>query len=146
MGAVDNPILMLDRLTKKYGNFTALDDVSLELRRGQILGLLGPNGAGKTTTIKILVGQLRPTSGAAHIAGVDCTRDSQRTKRLVGYMPETFGSYDNMSVREYLDFYGAAFGISYSKRGRRLGEVMDATGCAYMKDRFLEGLSHDPPG
>ena len=136
------PVLVLDQLTKKYGDFTALDGVSLELGRGQILGFLGPNGAGKTTAIKILVGQLRPTSGSAHIAGVDVTRDSRRIKHLVGYMPETFASYDNMRVREYLDFFGAAFSIPYSERGRRLDEVMETTGCAYMKDRFLEGLSH----
>src|SRR5262245_42578072 len=138
----DGPVLVLDRLTKQYGDFPALDGLSLELGRGQILGFVGPNGAGKTTTIRILVGQLRPTSGRALIAGVDCTRDSGRVKRLVGYMPDTFGSYDNMRVREYLDFFGAAFGIEPARRRRRLDEVTELTGGPPWGDRFLEGLSH----
>src|SRR4051812_12874042 len=108
-GKPDEPAVVLERLTKKFGAFVALDGLTLSVERGLILGLLGPNGAGKTTTIKILVGQLRPTSGTAHIAGVDCSHDSDKIKRLVGYMPDTFASYDNMRVREYLDFFGAAF-------------------------------------
>src|SRR5690242_14957806 len=133
------PAVVIDHLTKKYGDFTALDDLSLQLERGQILGLIGPNGAGKTTTIKILVGQARPTSGSARIAGADCSHDP-RIKWLVGYMPDTFGAYDNMRVREYLDFFGAAFRIPRSQRGRRIDEVMEVTGAAYMKDRFVETL------
>src|SRR5262249_28914130 len=76
------------------------------------------------------------------IAGVDCVKDSQNIKRLVGYMPDTFGSYDNMRVREYLDFFGAAFGISPRERAKRIEDVMELTGTAYMKDRFVESLSH----
>jgi ABC-2 type transport system ATP-binding protein len=136
------PVLEIKNLTKQYGSFTALNDLNLTLNAGQILGLIGPNGAGKTTTIKILVGLIRPTSGSARIAGVDCVRDSSKIKRMVGYMPDTFGSYDNMRVREYLDFFGAAFGIAPRTRSRRLEEVMDITGTAYMKDRFVESLSH----
>src|SRR5205085_10614979 len=97
-------------LTKKYGSFIALDRLSISLGRGQILGFIGPNGAGKTTTIKVLVGQLRPTSGTARVAGADCARDP-RIKWLVGYMPDAFGAYDNMRVREYLDFFGPAYRI-----------------------------------
>jgi len=83
----DGPVMVTDRLTKKYGEFVALDSLSISLGRGKILGFIGPNGAGKTTTIKILVGQARPTSGSATIAGVDCVRDAKHIKRLVGYMP-----------------------------------------------------------
>jgi ABC-2 type transport system ATP-binding protein len=135
-------VLVIEHLTKKYGSFTALDDLTLSLDSGEILGLIGPNGAGKTTTIKILVGLSRPTSGSATIGGVDCVKDSRRIKWLVGYMPDTFGSYDNLRVREYLDFFGAAFGIETRVRARRIAEVMDITGTAYMKDRFVESLSH----
>ncbi len=138
----DTPVLVLEHLTKQYGAFTALDDLTLTLNAGQILGLIGPNGAGKTTTIKILVGLIRPTSGTAMIAGVDCVRDSQKIKRMVGYMPDTFGSYDNMRVREYLDFFGAAFGIAPRLRAKRIDEVMQLTGTTYMRDRFVESLSH----
>src|SRR2546422_8193460 len=112
-------------LTKKYGRFVALERLTLSVERGQILGFVGPNGAGKTTTIKILVGLARPTSGSARVAGADCVADARKIKRLVGYMPDTFGSYDNMRVGEYLDFFGAAFGIPRRKRARRIGEGLD---------------------
>ena len=140
--ATDRPVVVIENLTKKYGSFTALNDLTLTLGAGQILGLIGPNGAGKTTTIKILVGLVRPTSGIASICGVDCQRDPQKIKRLVGYMPDTFGSYDNMRVREYLDFFGAAFQIPPRQRMKRIDEVMEITGTTYMKDRFVESLSH----
>ena len=106
----DQPVIVLDGLTKRYGDFTALDNLSLCVKSGQILGLIGPNGAGKTTAINILVGLLRPSSGTARIAGADCVHDARRIKHLVGYMPDRFGAYDNMRVREYWIF-GAAFGI-----------------------------------
>jgi ABC-2 type transport system ATP-binding protein len=129
-------------LTKKYGELTALDQLSITLDRGQILGFIGPNGAGKTTAIKILVGLARPTSGQARIAGVDCVRESRKIKHLVGYMPDRFGCYDNMRVREYLDFFGAAFKIPWQRRKRRIEEVLETTGSSYMADRFVETLSH----
>jgi ABC-2 type transport system ATP-binding protein len=141
-GEFGSPVLHLQHLTKRYGAFTALDELSLSLKSGQILGLIGPNGAGKTTTIKILVGLIKPTSGTATIAGVDCVRESKKIKQLVGYMPDKFGSYDNMRVREYLDFFGAAFSIPSDVRARRIAEVMELTGTDYMKDRYVESLSH----
>ncbi len=139
---LDTPLVEIDRLTKKYGTFTALDRLSLNVPAGQILGLIGPNGAGKTTAIKILVGLARPTSGAARIAGADCVADARRIKRMVGYMPDIFGSYDNMRVHEYLDFFGATFGIPRRVRSQRIEEVMETTGTAYMRDLFVETLSH----
>ncbi|MBX3444778.1 MAG: ABC transporter ATP-binding protein [Planctomyces sp.] len=135
-------VVQIEGLTKKYGDFTALDGLNLSIPAGQILGLIGPNGAGKTTAIKILVGLNRPTSGTAKIAGSDCVTDARRIKHLVGYMPDTFGSYDNMRVSEYLDFFGAAFGIPRKRRAERIAEVMEITGTTYMKDRYVESLSH----
>jgi ABC-2 type transport system ATP-binding protein len=135
-------MIVIERLTKRYGDLTALDGLSLTVPAGQILGLIGPNGAGKTTAIKVLVGLVRPTSGAARIADADCVADARRIKHLVGYMPDTFGSYDNMRVREYLDFFGAAFGIPRRRRAQRIDEVMETTGTSYMRDRFVESLSH----
>ncbi|MFO0904101.1 MAG: ABC transporter ATP-binding protein [Pirellulales bacterium] len=142
MVANSGPVLETRELTKRFGEFTALDSLSITLERGQILGFIGPNGAGKTTAIKILVGLMRPTSGVARIAGADCVADARKIKRLVGYMPDTFGSYDNMRVREYLDFFGAAFGITRSVRTKRIDEVLETTGSTYMQDRFVESLSH----
>lgn len=138
----DEPVVEVRNLSKRYGEFIALDDLSLTVRRGQILGFIGPNGAGKTTTIKILVGLAKPTSGVAKIAGVDCASDSASIKRVVGYMPDGFGSYDNMRVREYLDFFGAAFGIPRKRRIERIAEVLEITNSTYMQDRYVESLSH----
>jgi ABC-2 type transport system ATP-binding protein len=132
----------IHELSKRYGNFLALDRLTLSVESGQILGFVGPNGAGKTTTIKILVGLARPTSGSARIAGVDCIADARRIKRLVGYMPDTFGGYDNMRVAEYLDFFGAAFGIRRRERAQRIGVVLEMAGASRFGDLYIEALSH----
>jgi ABC-2 type transport system ATP-binding protein len=136
------PAVETKDLTKKYGKFVALDRLTLTVEPAQILGFVGPNGAGKTTTIKILVGLARPTSGTARVAGADCVREARKIKRLVGYMPDTFGSYDNMRVREYLDFFGAAFGIPRRERVKRISEVLDTAGAGTFHDLYVEALSH----
>src|SRR5215831_19890599 len=136
------PVVQTKELTKKYGNFVALNRLTLSVERGQILGFVGPNGAGKTTTIKILVGLARPTSGSASVAGADCVAETRKIKRLVGYMPDTFGSYDNMRVFEYLDFFGAAFGIQRRQRARRIDEVLETASASDFRDLFVEALSH----
>jgi ABC-2 type transport system ATP-binding protein len=129
-------------LTKKYGSFTALDRLTLSVEPGQVLGFIGPNGAGKTTAIKILVGLARPTGGTATVAGIDCTAQPRKLKRVIGYMPDTFGSYDNMRVGEYLDFFGAAFGIPRRARAKRITEVLEMARCPSFRDLFVESLSH----
>ncbi|MEM9589226.1 MAG: ABC transporter ATP-binding protein [Planctomycetota bacterium] len=138
----DEPVVQTKELTKRYGTFTALDSLSIEVNRGEILGFIGPNGAGKTTTIKILVGLAKPTSGSATIAGTDCTKQSKQIKRLVGYMPDKFGVYDNMRVREYLDFFAAVYGIGPKQRRTRIDEVLETTQSAYMQDKYVDSLSH----
>jgi len=135
-------IVQVEGLTKRYGDFLALDGLTFALGRGRILGLIGHNGAGKSTTIRLLVGQSRPTAGTARIAGVDCSRQHREIKRVVGYMPDVFGGYDNMRVHEYLDFFGAAFAIPRTQRAARVAEALDMTGAAPWRDRFLESLSH----
>src|SRR5689334_20487104 len=124
MGTTGPAIEAVD-LSKRYGPVVALDRLSLAVERGQILGFIGPNGAGKTTAIKILVGLARPTSGTARVAGVDCAAQPRQVKRLLGYMPDTFGGYDNMRVAEYLDFFGAAFGLPRRGRTARVDEVLE---------------------
>jgi ABC-2 type transport system ATP-binding protein len=138
----DRPVIETRELTKKYGRLVALDRLTLSVEAGQIMGFVGPNGAGKTTTIKILVGLARPTSGSAHVAGVDCVAGARKIKRLVGYMPDTFGSYDNMRVFEYLDFFGAAFGIPRRDRARRIDEVLETAAAGSFRDLYVETLSH----
>jgi ABC-2 type transport system ATP-binding protein len=137
-----SPVVEISNLTKRYGEFTALDSLTLSVDRGTILGFIGHNGAGKTTAIRILVGLARPTSGTATIAGADCVKQARKVKHLVGYMPDRFGSYSNMRVREYLDFFGAAFGIKRRVRNQRIDEVLDITASRYMQDRYVEALSH----
>lgn len=137
-----DPVVATKDLTKKYGKLVALDQLTMTVERGQILGFIGPNGAGKTTAIKILVGLARPTSGSAQVAGTDCVADPRKIRRLVGYMPDIFGVYDNMRVNEYLDFFGAAFGIRRRERGRRIDEVLETAGASNFKDLYVEALSH----
>ena len=136
-----SPAIEINQLTKRYGEFVALDSLTLQVERGQILGFIGPNGAGKTTTIRILVGLLKATSGTATIAGADCLTETKKIKRLVGYMPDEFGKYDNMRVSEYLDFFGAAYGIARRSRVKRIDEVLDIAGATHMKDLFVDALS-----
>jgi len=138
----DPPAVETVELTKRYGDFTALDSLSIRLERGRILGFIGPNGAGKTTTIKILVGLARPTSGSATVAGIDCTKEHQRLKEVVGFMPDTFGAYPNLRVHEYLDFFAAAHRVPRRERATRIAECMELAGCTYMRDLFVEALSH----
>ena len=133
-------VIEIEGLTKRYDEFVALDALSLKVHRGQILGFIGPNGAGKTTTIRILVGLLKPTSGSARIADADCLTESRKIKRLVGYMPDEFGKYDNMRVSEYLDFFGAAYGIGRRARVKRIDEVLEIAGATHMKDLFVDDV------
>ena len=128
-------------LTKQYEELVALDHLDLKIPSGHVFGYIGHNGAGKTTTIRILAGLIKSSSGKAEICGVNV--DSARTeiKSLVGYMPDSFGVYDQMRVWEYLDFFGAAFSIPRKKRKDRIEYVMDITEAEYMRDRFVDTLS-----
>lgn len=110
--------VIADRLTKKFGDFTAVDGVSFRIRRGEIFGFLGPNGAGKTTTIRMLLGLLRPTSGTATVLGYDVVRQAEEIRRRVGYMSQRFSLYQDLTVAENLEFYGCTYGV----RGERLRE------------------------
>src|SRR3990172_2192270 len=120
-------MIEIEHLTKKYKNIVAVHDLSLKIKQGEVFGFIGPNGAGKTTTIRILAGLLRPTSGKAAIGGYDVTKDTTQVKSLVGYMPDSFGVYDQMRVWEYLDFFGAAYRIPRLKRRDRIDHVLAIT-------------------
>jgi ABC-2 type transport system ATP-binding protein len=137
----DDIAVRCEGLTKRYGEITALDSLDLAIRRGEVFGYIGHNGAGKTTTIRILAGLLSATSGQAAIAGVDVAADRDRIRSLVGYMPDSFGVYDQMRVWEYLDFFGAAFRIPRKGRQKRIDYVLDVAEAAYMRDRFVDTLS-----
>ena len=99
-------IIETRNLTKKYGDLTAVRDLSISVEEGAIYGFVGPNGAGKTTTMHILTTLLAPTAGEAFVAGHSVTRDPRSVRRVIGYMPDYFGSYPDLRVWEYLDFFG----------------------------------------
>ena len=113
-------------LTKYYGNFLAIEDVSFEVKKGEIVGFLGPNGAGKTTTMRIITGFLPPSSGTASVAGFDLVDKSQQARAHIGYLPETVPLYTDMTVESYLSFMGTIRGMSPKRIKIRTGEVIDA--------------------
>jgi ABC-2 type transport system ATP-binding protein len=115
-------------LGKKFGDFTAVDGVTLNIRRGEVCGFLGPNGAGKTTTIRMLLGLLRPTSGHASVLGYDIVRQSEKIRRNVGYMSQRFSLYPDLTVNESLDFYGRTYGVLGERLQQRKRFVVEMAG------------------
>src|SRR5688572_6885867 len=125
---MENSIIELNGLTKCYGSLKAVDDLHLNIQKGEIFGLLGPNGAGKTTTILMMLGLTEPASGTAYVCGYNATNDPISVKRKVGYMPDSVGFYDNMTALENLMYIGELNGIPQSEvRERALG-MMEAVG------------------
>ncbi|AMV40128.1 ABC transporter ATP-binding protein [Planctomyces sp. SH-PL62] len=145
--------------TKRYGEFTAVDDLSFSIGEGETFGFIGPNGAGKSTTIRFLATLLRPTSGEGRIAGHSVTEDPMAVRRVIGFMPDDFGVYDGMKVWEFLDFFAVAYEIPKSLRRRIIGEVLELLDLTHKRDDYVNGLSkgmkqrlclaktlvHDPP-
>jgi ABC-2 type transport system ATP-binding protein len=131
-----------EKLTKKFGNDRGVFDLNLQVEPSSIYGFIGPNGAGKTTTIKLLCGLLKQDSGKAFVDGIEVTPSNiSEIKKRIGYMPDITGVYEQMSVWEFLDFYGAAFKIPPKDRKKRIGEVLDITNAANMIDYQMTSLS-----
>jgi ABC-2 type transport system ATP-binding protein len=129
------------RLTKHYGNLTALADLDLVIEAGDIFGFIGPNGAGKTTTMRILVTLLEPSRGQAFIDGLDITKKGKEVRRIVGYMPDFMGIYDDLKVFEYLEFFAAAFSIEHKKRKSIVEGVLELTDLQSKKNFTVDSLS-----
>ena len=134
-------MLSLDKLTKQYGNFTALDGLSITIEDGQLHGFVGPNGAGKTTTMRILATLLKPTSGTATIDGVDVVRNGNAARKLIGYMPDFFGVYDSLKCWEYLDFYGRCYRLPAAERKKMTDRLLDLVQLGNKRDEYVESLS-----
>ena len=134
-------MIEVQHLTKRYGPFTAVDDVSFKAERGEILGFLGPNGAGKTTTMRILTGYMPPTDGKALVAGYDVLEKPIEAKRRTGYLPETPPLYPDMTVRDYLEFCARIHGLPRTQRRSRVETVMGRTRIADMAKRHCGKLS-----
>lgn len=122
------PVIYVDELTRKFGDFTAVDRVSFEVNAGEIIGYLGPNGSGKTTTIRMLLGLLAPTSGSATVLGFDSFRQSEQVRARAGYMSQKFALYDDLTVWENLVFYGGVYGINDPSHIRRVLEQVGLAG------------------
>jgi ABC-2 type transport system ATP-binding protein len=128
-------------LTHRYGASLAVDHLNLQIPQGAIYGFIGPNGAGKTTTMRILTTLLLPTSGEAWIAGHAVAREPQTVRRLVGFMPDFFGVYDNMKSWEYLDFFAAAYGVAANRRAHLIDELLELVDLTHKRDDYVMGLS-----
>jgi ABC-2 type transport system ATP-binding protein len=129
------------KLTRRYGDRNAVDALDLRVRQGSVFGFLGPNGAGKSTTLKLLCGQLAPTSGEAIVAGLSSSRDAARLKEVIGFMPQAFGLYDYLTVAENLAFYADLYLSSRGAAKRRVQEVIELTGLEKRLDQPAEALS-----
>ena len=134
-------MLTLDRLTKKYGDFTALDGLSLEIADGQLHGFVGPNGAGKTTTMRILATLLKPTSGTASVDGTDVLKNAAEARKKIGYMPDFFGVYDSLKCWEYLDFYGRCYHLPSAERKQMTDRLLDLVQLTDKREAFVDSLS-----
>ena len=134
-------MLKIINLTKVYGKLTALDNLNLELSPGDIMGFIGPNGAGKTTTIKMVSTLLNPTSGTATVGGYDIIKNQEDVRKLIGYMPDIYGLYDDVKVWEYLDFFASAYKVPSNKRKALISDVLELTDLSVKHDNFVSELS-----
>src|ERR1041384_5680155 len=128
-------------LTKMYGDLYALNRLTIKLERGDVYGFIGPNGAGKTTTMRILATLLNPTWGEASVCGYSIYNGAKEIRRMMGYMPDFFGVYDDMKVIEYLEFFAAAYRIKGPERRKKCDQVLDLVELGYKRDALVTSLS-----
>ncbi|MEA3345361.1 MAG: ABC transporter ATP-binding protein [Chloroflexota bacterium] len=131
----------IENLTKRFGDFTAVDHVSFRVKRGEVYGWLGPNGAGKTTTIRMLLGLLKITEGSAHVLGYDPSTEAEAIHARVGYMSQLFTLYNDLTARENIHFYGLAYGLSRSELRRRQAEIIEMAGLEGRENTLTANLS-----
>mgnify|MGYP000325097745 CR=1 FL=1 len=134
-------MLKIESLTRRYPHVTALDGLNMEIGHGQLYGFVGPNGAGKTTTIRIISGLLRPTSGKVWIDGIRAEKETRVLKSKIGYVPDFFGVYDNLTVSEYMEFFAACHHISGLVARKRYTALLEQVGLEDKLDFFVDGLS-----
>ena len=129
-----------DNLEKKYGNFYAVKNNSFCINKGEIFGLLGPNGAGKSTSFKMMCGLLKPTSGTAKIMGIDILKQPEKARSNLGYMAQKFSLYGNLTVKQNLEFFAAAYGIKFAERSERIKRIIEIFGRAYITSQLADAL------
>ena len=128
-------------LVKRYDRTLAVAGLDLDVPQGEIFGLVGPNGAGKTTTLRMLATLLEPSAGDAFIAGESVRRNPNEVRRVLGFMPDVFGVYDDMKVWEYLDFFARCYGIPAARRRQMIGDLLELVDLADKRDSYVQGLS-----
>ena len=133
--------ITIENLTKKYGDLTALDNVSLKISSSQVFGLLGPNGAGKSTLLKTLVGILKPTSGTVSVKGFDIVKDPEMAKKIIGYLPENPSLYTGLTTQEFLEFVGKIRGVKDDRLGREISEALKSFSLEEKRSSLVGSLS-----
>ena len=133
--------VVVENLVKKFGDFTAVADITFAVRRGEIFGFLGPNGSGKTTTIRMMCGVLGPTSGEARVLGFDVFKKPEEVKKRIGYMSQKFSLYEDLTVAENLDFYGGIYGVPAKKLVKRKQEILEMAGLLGREKELTSNLS-----
>ncbi len=136
------PMILLKGLTKTYGNFVAVNQIDLEVPRGELFGFLGPNGAGKTTTLRMIAGILRPTAGRIWLGGDDLLADPMRAKRRLGFIPDRPFVYEKLTGAEFLRFVAGLYGQDGKEVERRIDELLDLFELGAWKDELVESYSH----
>ncbi len=136
-----SPAIEIKNLTKAYGTHLAVDNLNLSIPQGEIFGFVGPNGAGKTSTLRMTMGLLQPTQGVIQVMGNDISKDSQQFRQLMGYMPDFFGTYPDLKVWEYLDFFGACYRIDDHKRPALIAGLLELVDLAHRKEDLVDQLS-----
>jgi ABC-2 type transport system ATP-binding protein len=134
-------IVRTEGLVKRYDGTLAVAGIDLSVEQGEIFGLVGPNGAGKTTMLRILATLLMPSAGTAEIAGLSVTRNPDQVRRVLGFMPDSFGVYDDMKVWEYLDFFARCYGIGPADRRRMIGDLLELVDLGSKRDNYVQTLS-----
>jgi len=136
-----NAVIRAEGLTKKFGNLLAVHDVTLDIAAGEIFGFLGPNGSGKSTLIRMLCGLLRPTAGAAQLDGLDVVKQTEEVKKRIGYMSQRFSLYEDLTVRENIDFYAAIYGLGRSRLDEQRRMVVQLAGLGNRMEQLAGTLS-----
>lgn len=121
----NNNVITASQLTKKFGDFTAVDAITFDVKKGEIFGFLGANGAGKTTAIKMLIGLSRPSSGQASVAGYDVFKETEKIKENIGYMSQKFSLYEDLTVKQNINFYGGIYGLSRTQIKSKTQEILE---------------------
>lgn len=137
---MNNHAIITDKLTKRFGNFTAVDQITFRVEKGEIFGFLGANGAGKTTAMRMLTGLSRPTSGTASVGGYDISTQTEQVKKSIGYMSQKFSLYPNLKIWENMRLYGGIYGMSSSEISEKSEQMLNMLGFYDYRNRFVRDI------